>query len=513
MVSDELPDIPDQFLYNRQGPWPQPSPSHPLICADEVLNIPPLEQLLFANTIGQRYLMDQVGYPPVAAAYVRENLNWRGPTTARFEEMMYDTLFTRFTKPLSTVDQGRCKDAGVTYGSSTRKYDFTAMNLLQPLNKMYVAPTVVIFERDASTGKRTTSAIFVNNLYVDPKQPPPWICVRPAIGAKREDPAWPLAMMYALQGASYHVLFVVHPALHFPMDSVNAITKTSVPISHPLFQVLFPHTSYQLALDNGVLESANSVVNDNAQGTRFDPLTANAYNLKVLFGAGYTGLSEKMGYDPKAYPAYDYLKPPMDFESAYGRWLTDYYPPFATFCGKVAPTLLRSPYDAYVKRWASYASAHVLGFPDESRMTATTLANTMAIFMWNNSVVHGGDHYSFALDVSPVEKCLRLRRKPPTSPTDGLSATDVIFTPDDLARAAICQRMFFQPWAIAPNLDQTMYALTEPVLGKAADAFHTELRAVADKWSQSSGTAVMPLRVAAGSGQDYAVTIPQSIQY
>ena len=43
---------PDQFLYGRKGPWPQPSPSHPLVEACEVLTIPPNEMLLWNSTIG-----------------------------------------------------------------------------------------------------------------------------------------------------------------------------------------------------------------------------------------------------------------------------------------------------------------------------------------------------------------------------------------------------------------------------------------------------------------------------
>ena len=33
---------PDQFLYGRQGPWPQPSPAHPLGEAPAVIAVPPL---------------------------------------------------------------------------------------------------------------------------------------------------------------------------------------------------------------------------------------------------------------------------------------------------------------------------------------------------------------------------------------------------------------------------------------------------------------------------------------
>ena len=71
-------ELPDQFLYSREGPWPQPSPSHPLICADEVLNIPPIETLLFNETIGARYLQSQLAYPPLAAQYAADVRDWKG---------------------------------------------------------------------------------------------------------------------------------------------------------------------------------------------------------------------------------------------------------------------------------------------------------------------------------------------------------------------------------------------------------------------------------------------------
>ncbi len=123
------------------------------------------------------------------------------------------------------------------------------------------------------------------------------------------DKAWNLAKAYALQGAAYHGLFVVHPTLHFPMDSVNAITKTAVPMIHPLFQALLPHTAYTLPLDNAVLEGAWTVVNDKVHETWFDPLTATGYNVKQLFGVGYSGYKGLA-----AYPAFDYMAPWMDAE-------------------------------------------------------------------------------------------------------------------------------------------------------------------------------------------------------
>lgn len=100
-------------------------------------------------------------------------------------------------------------------------------------------------------------------------------------------------------------------------------------MGHPLFQLFLPHSAYALPLNNAVLESSQSVVHNNAQGTRFDPLTADGFNLKLLFGAGYNGVSAADNgkqYMPGAYPRYDYMTPVFYregdvFDSFYARWL------------------------------------------------------------------------------------------------------------------------------------------------------------------------------------------------
>jgi hypothetical protein len=92
--------------------------------------------------------------------------------------------------------------------------------------------------------------------------------------------------------------------------------------------------AYTLALDNPVLEGPNSVVNNNPKGTWFDALMGDAYNLELLFAVGYTGLKEDFYGD--AYPPYDYMKPQMEFDSSYGRFLAAYFEPFKAFCTAVA---------------------------------------------------------------------------------------------------------------------------------------------------------------------------------
>lgn len=497
---------PDQFLYGRKGPWPQPSPSHPLIEAMEVLNIPPVESLLWNATIGERYLKTQVGYPPEAAGKAVLDAAYTTPSDAHFQKMMLETSYQRYLMPLSARDRELLAAQPLAAGTAAAgyKYDFSAMALVQPLDGLYCAPTLV-YIAGTPGAQMSCVAIVVNGVVI-----------------QGGDTAWGLAKIYALQGAAYHMLFVVHPAIHFPMDAVNAVTKTAVPQTHPLFQLLYPHTSYTLALDNAVLESDQSVVNDNARGTWFDPLTGNAYNLKLLFGAGYSGLPGEPYAD--AYPAYDYMQPSLlklagsapqpVFAMPYSVWLTAYFQKaFLPFCQAVAKAILTAdPKDSYVTRWARYLNVSVRGFPDEQQiLDADCLATAMAIYMWDVSVSHGADHSSFALDVPVVDKFLRIRRAPPATKNDPVVLPGQISSGDDRFRAQMAQEMFFKPAAIQPNLDQTYYAFTDPILAAEQIKFHANLVAVSQDVEL---TQFMPL-VATGpvDSPGYTLTIPQSIQY
>ena len=515
---------PDQFMYRRQGPWPQPSPSYPLLCANEVLNIPDLEQLQYNLDIGARYLRDQVAFAPFAAELAIADMAWAGPTDADLHRLMFTTEFTRFIKELDDRDRKRCKDAGVKVGPKTRKYDFSAMRLIvdRTIEGTYTAGTILIYEHDRTIDKRDGTArhqvtcIFVND--GSDGSATKDVCVRPG------DAAWDLAKLYLLHGAAYHVQFVVHPALHFPMDAVNAITKSAVPVTHPLLQLLLPHSGYQLPLDHAVLESAESLVNNNAQGTRFDPLMSDGYDLKMLFGAGYAGLpKEEFG---NAYPQYDYMSPQKGFDSEYGAFLQAYYEPFEAFCTTVASYILapeRMHLREYAGRWMHYNNAHVFGFPSaDDLMTPGVLARAMAIYMWDCSISHAVDHANYTWCVSSKERCLRIRIPPPRSADQRVELAGKIATVDDYARSEMCTWMFFKPWTVKPNLLETLYAFTDIELVKAARAFKKALIAVSERADIHQ---FMPLQE--GQLRDdrrddgivhlvaaqYGDTIPPSIQY
>jgi hypothetical protein len=516
------PDLPpDQFLYGRKGPWPQPSPSHPLKEAAEVLSVPLIESLVWDATVGKRLLIGQAAFPALAAMDAITDGAASIPTEHEFTDLMLNTVYTRYMKPGTGGDSrhlDRAPNAAKFY-----HYDFSAMKLVKPLEGMYCAPVVYVMVQDdtdpLSTKRRSLYIKFRGETDAED------VFVYPSNGN-----AWNLAKVYVLQACAYHMLFVVHPALHFPMDSVNAITKTAVPHTHPLFQLLYPHTSYTLALDNAVLEGANSVVNENAQGTWFDPLMGNAYNLKLLFGAGYSGLQDP--WFKGAYPAYDFMKPQMGFDSPYGQWLEAYFKPFQYMCEGVAEQILLADkladkQDTYIRRWARYNSTYVRGFPDENEIFKDgCLAQAMAIYMWDVTVSHGGDHYSFGINVPAKFKFLRVRNYPPPTPSsshgDGPTVVRDVANGDDLYRTELAQRLFFGPHAMAPNLNQTYYAFSNPALIVRQELFHLMLTEVSKQYTYGLDKPFMPLDESQApplpespypTYTKYELTIPASIQY
>jgi hypothetical protein len=260
----------------------------------------------------------------------------------------------------------------------------------------------------------------------------------------------------------------------------------------------------------------------------------NAYNLKLLFGAGYAGLNTD-GQDPwfgDAYPPYDFMKPQMGFDSDYGRWLAAYFPPFLTFCKHVADEIIKADkQDTYVTRWARYNSTYVQGFPDEKTIAPggaldrDCLAQAMAIYLWDVTVSHGGDHYSFGLNIPAKFKFLRIRNYPPLPgppPVGGPTKVGDVANGDDLYRAELAQRLFFGPHAMEPNLDQTYYAFTNPALIPWQIAFHYDLTQVSGQYQYGLDKPFMPLNVNQAPEPPpssypvytkFALTIPASIQY
>lgn len=476
------PDLPpDQFLYGGLGPWPQPAPAYPMARPPEVLNIPTPESVAWWEWIGSRLFKTYLEEKILAPFAARTDLTYLLPTDKEFVRIMTQTVYGRYLR----------NEAGTSAWFS----DFSAMELIDPLPGTYCAPVACRFLLEGSVFSCVSITFLKTASRIE------------ALVVRRTDKAWNLAKAYACQGAAYHALFVVHPVLHFPMDSVNAITKTSVPEIHPLFQALFPHTTYTLKLNNEVLEGKGSIVNNDPADVDYDPLTAKGYNLMQLFGVGYSGYKGLAAYQP-----YDYMKPWMDSNTLYGTCLRQYFKPFLLFATQIAGVIPRG--DPYVTRWADYCSAHVRGFPDASKIFETdNLARAIAIYLWDVSVAHGADHYSFGYDIQMKDKFLRIRRPPPASVNDGGDVQSVgdLANLDDMTRAEIANAMFFNVVSIPPNLIDTSYVFSEPLLQEAVKAFHANLAA-----TDAAVRQMMPTFIRLEPDSDpasYALTIPASIQF
>lgn len=458
-VGPDAADDRADFLYGRGGPWPQPSPDHPMGEAPEVLHLPPAEQKEWMLHIGLRYEWNRLSYWPKALAIAATSQGTPLPTDAEFDRMLLGSLMTRFLCPLSEADRLAFAPILEKSGPGTKfwKYDFSAMRALKPIPGTYVSPTVSLIREEGSEASRTFVAIRCRDVLLTPQ----------------DRNAWDLAKAFVLQGASYHILFVVHPALHFPPDTINAVTKSSVPKSHPLLQTILPHCQYSLVLNNAVLEGSASVVNNHAQPTTYDPLTADAnQGLKDLFAAGYEGIPP---YD--AYPKFEWKVFPDSFPSDYGRFQTAYYHPIRRFTNYVARTILTNdPKDEYVGRWARYCSQWLNGFPTEKEIyDVDALGGAMARFVWDVTVGHGADHLNFVEDVPIVFKYLRIRVPPPTGKQMDPVNPWAMYDFDDTRRAAMCQKMFFGPTTVAKLVDVDYGFASEP-LRAAAQTFAAALR-------------------------------------
>jgi hypothetical protein len=454
---------PDEFLYRRKGPWPQPATAYPLGEAPQVLHIPSEEEADWQRHIGRRYARDLVLQWPAAMEAALRERSRPIPDDRTFREYLLDTVYSRYLFALDESDRTIFAEDLTDAGPNVMfwKLDFSAMEVVLPMPGTWVAPTITLVRQDGDEASRRVVAIWCRGHVFRPV----------------DLHAWSLAKVFVLQGAAYHILFVVHPALHFPMDSVNAITKTAVPMRHLLFRTLFPHTRFSLVLNRSVLEGPASVVSNVAQSTLYDPLTGDAdKGLRFLFATGYTGYRNK-----DSYPAFSYRACPRVVPSRYGRFLEAYRGTIVDFTTEVAREMLRrSPRDPVVLQWGHYLRSWLRDFPEPDGLHCPgELGRVMGRYVWDVSVGHGADHASFSEQIPTVHKYLRIRVPPPIRRDQSAVAPERIMTCNDLFRASMSERMFFRPTTVT-HLQHTQYDFDGPALFSAVSRFRNGLAETAE---------------------------------
>ncbi len=361
---------PEDFLYDRRGPWPQPSPHAGWELAPAVLNLPSEEQEDFDVNVGRR-IGRQVYLDPVlrARSWWRARRKLEPVSLSEFIALLTTGAFSRFLNPtLDPWDRETFAEVLATVppeDGPVFKVDFRAMVEIEPFPGMYVAPTVTLLQRREEQFHAVAIAIG----RADGDRHGPGATWRYTI-LRPVDPTWELAQYFVLQGAANHLILMVHPRLHFPMDAINAVSKTVLPRDHLLLRLLLPHTRFTLPLDKGVLERDDVVLGEREaapHGILLDalrdrnearrdllllaglrdavprtatvllqevlerredddtddlraPFVASKDHLLRLIAIGYAGLPGN-----SSYPAYAYPTPPPPVHSVYGEYLERYY--------------------------------------------------------------------------------------------------------------------------------------------------------------------------------------------
>jgi len=432
-----------KYLYDRKGPWPQPSPAHPFGEAPAVVHIPKDEQRTWFWNIGFRYIRNVLFYWPKAVLKAWQNPTWEILDDEVFCDQIYTTPLAKFLNPIIDeplqkifAEQLKEKKEGDEYYVA----DFSCMKNVIPFKGLYVASTVALMSKPKDENR-----LSLHGIYIFETQ----LLVLPGDGE-----AWSLAKNFAMMGATYRILLSTHPILHFPFDTINAITKTALPVDNTVFKILYPHFEFTLTLNDSVLESSSSPVY-NDQKYPFTGFCGPQDGLLTLLESGYAGIEGN-----SSYPKFVWDIEPTPVNSDYNIFLKQYYDAFLRFTKEVVKHI--PEYEKpEIKVWADYISQWLPGFPSgEKIMEGDMLAGSLAKVMWDLSVAHATDHHSYG--TIPINRLpLRMRVPPPATRKDSFDPKDQAkFI--DIFKYALEWKLFFNDHTVTRLIDvDYKFATTE----------------------------------------------------
>lgn len=454
-----LQNYPGDYTARIQSPWPQPSPHDPQGLAPTVLHVPMAEIDEFLDTVVARYLKTLKREWPLALLE-----SWRNPGLERvsledFTRILTESSFSRFLNPVLDPDDQRVFARWISQlrpGHAFFKIDLTALGTAETLPGLKLHPSVTLLERSAD-GKFAPVAILLAG-----------VCHEPQDGA-----SWEAAQYFVLSGCANLLVISAHPRIHFPFDTINAVTKTLLPGDHPLAKLLLPHCYMQLPLNFAVLYIDRSVAH-NHQTEIYTPFAVTRKGFMALMRAGYKGVPGN-----SSYPQYRYEARGARVHSAYGVFLDRYYEVFERFTTRALAQVL--PGDEAVTRWADAISAQLPGFPNGREIFESVspggvsrLAVAAATFMHNVSVVHSADHYLYSRE-SIRKVPMRMRATPPRSRSHFVIDRSTWLKRSDHFRHFMANRMYFQTHTLR-GLSEVQYDMDTGSRLMAEAVFKDELK-------------------------------------
>jgi hypothetical protein len=424
------------FLYRHQGPCPQVSRDHPFGQAPEVLNIPDEEWADWRENVEEYYVSNAVKFGLDASAFSIEHFTESGLVgyaeidDPAFTETLSEGLYSKFLCPtLDPIDVNRFGPFLTAPDHDQYEYfksDYSCMLVIeQPWSDEFVAPTVVLLRRPKNGDPYAYQVLCIALAYWDSDK---FVWLRAPLTPK-DGEAWRLAKYFVLQGAAHRINLIDHTEVHFPEDAINAITKTVLPSSNLVLQLLHPHFRLTLPVNNTVLEGQRSLISRRTWYP-WSPFVAKGKEVRKLLPFGWYGSRYAFTEVNSAYPPYQFALAPRALPSRYGAFIAAYHAPIRAFVRNVVEQL--PPDDdehtdwIEIQSWAAQISSWLPGFPawtqflartpTERAQALETLADTLAMVILNAAVVHSGDHATLHKMVNEKPVPFILRVPPPRAP-------------------------------------------------------------------------------------------------
>lgn len=462
-----------EFLYPHDAPWPEASFDYPYGQAPQVQNVPGDELADWGATIGRYYSSNALGtaadptpFGVAAVEFARDNFFGNGLAgyapvdDEEFVELICEGLYSKFLGRLDPQDEALFDLPNLLSDHSDEfeyfKSDYRCMMVVQKTwPGEYALPTVAVVRRRRSGPRYADQGAYQLVAVALARQATPggaYEFTRDLVFNRedhRDHAAWWLARYFVLQGAIHRINLIDHVKVHFPPDTINAVTKTVLPRWHLLQQLLLPHFRLTLPVNNTVLEGDRSLINRDTWYP-WSPFVAKGNEIRKLFPFAWAGSKYYADVRNSSYPAFRYSTDPASVPdpddpsrrienfigmdcSRYGAFLASYYAPILEFTTAVVALLPDPPADPRrhddiqwleIQHWAHEISRMLPGFPDERAICSKdVLARVCAMVIWNAAVMHSSDHTSLhkMMDEKPVPFVIRV--KPPVSPDESVEET------------------------------------------------------------------------------------------
>lgn len=310
------------------------------------------------------------------------------------------------------------------------------------------------------------------------------VLLRPTDGA-----AWELGKLFVRQGLSHTCIMARHPRNHFPYDTVNGVTRRTLPADHVVRQLLEPHFYIHLALNFGVLYSDRSVARNN-QKEIYAPFATTEAGQFGMLRAGWKGIRGSVVWKPYRYPL-----GPVPVIGPYGDFCRHYVDVIRQHVARVLAGV--DPTEPHILRWADEIAMHLPGFPSAIRILEPgMLQAAVTSVIAGVSVLHTAEHYTYS--GLPVEDIpLRLRIPAPTSARHPGFRYEDVTTRRDVFRHHMAREMFFKVFPVR-RLKDVEYRFHSAQHQRAADLFNGELAQASRKLP---GREYVPLDMLAASLQ------------